>query len=135
MTRNAKIITYYIVSSLYVILAYIGYDWSFHMVPHIKGTPILNIIVDLSVYIFILLTGVGFLYSVFLVSKNKPGALRILENVFYSGLFMAGLLLVITVVLILIGRLGRLYWYELPALVLLYIPATVMFLKRKSIRA
>lgn len=133
MTKKIKLNIYYAISLLYVVIAYIGYDWSFHMVPYLKETPILRMAIDLSTYIFLLATGIGFLYAVFLISRNKQGALRILERVFYGGLVVICILSAITVALILLKKLGELYWYVPPTLVVLYIPALIMFLRRKSL--
>lgn len=133
MTKRVKINIYYIVSFLYVFLALIGYDWSFRMVPYMKGTPILTIAIDLSVYIFCFCVGLGFLCATFLASRNKKSALQIFNWVFYSGLIAGFILSTITVALILLNKLGELYWYVPPTIVVLYMPALIMFLRRKSL--
>lgn len=133
MIKKIKINIYYIISFLYIFSACMGYDWSFHMVPYIKGTPILRVAIDLSTYIFLLGVGLGFLYAVFLISRNRKGALQVLERVFYGGLLFICIFSAITIMLILSNKLGELYWYVPPTLVVLYIPALIMFLRRKSL--
>jgi len=133
MTKKMRINIYYIVSFLYVFIAYMGYDWSFHMVPYLKGTPILRMAIDLSTYIFLLAVGAGFLFATFLISRNKNNAMQVLERVFYGGLVVICIFSAITIALILLNKLGELYWYVPLTLVVLYIPALIMFLKRKSL--
>lgn len=133
MTKKIKVNIYYVISFLYIFIAYIGYDWSFHMVPHLKGTPILRIAIDLSTYIFLLVVGLGFLCAIFFISRNKKGALQVIERVFYGGLVVICIFSAITIALILLNKLGELYWYVPPTLVVLYIPALIMFLNRKNL--
>ena len=117
----------------YIFLGYFFYDWSFHMVPHTSDRPEGKIAWDLFTDLYFIALGILILFSSRLASMKKPFAAR-----FYAGVFWAGLAVLAT------GQLGFSYFaykgnpleiflLDMGVLLVLHIPALVLYLTRKNV--